>query len=217
MIEDELERQLRQLAKETCSYAEGSSERKQRLEQMIRQLMQSRKLWRGNVSETDYQDILQKTWIYFCGNLCEATTAGAAYNPQRGSVITWINAYIKMRVLDYQLETERQKRQQASSQLFEDGNTIDPIDTIPSPQEPPPILQEMLAWVERDSKLLRRIHLRDRPEINCKTLILRRLPPETSWRELALEFGVKEDTLQAFYRRECLPRLREAGKQLGYL
>ncbi len=217
-MDDELEQQLRQLAKVTCRCVQDSRERKKYLDQMIWQLLRSGKLWRGTgVPKDAYDDILQRTWIYLCCNLCEAKTAHSAFDPNRASVITWINAYIRMRVLDYHLAIEREKRLRVFSQESESGDIIDPVDMLPSPKEPPPIVEELMAWVECESSSLRRIHVRDRPDINCKELILRQLPPATSWKNLAQEFSVSEYTLQGFYQRECLPRLLDAGRRLGYL
>jgi hypothetical protein len=123
-----------------------------------------------------------------------------------------------MRVLDYRLENERMKQQQVTARVMEDGNVIHPIDLLPAPNAASPIVQEILAWVERDSVMLCRVHVRDRPDVHCKALILRRLPPdETPWQELAQEFKLSENTLRGFYRQKCLPPLKEAGRQLGYL
>lgn len=216
---NELDQQLNQSIRKACACARSSLERQHCLDQLIRQLLASGKLWRrSDIPEVDFQDILQRSWIYLCGNLCEATTAAAPYDLARSSVLTWINAYIKMRVLDYRLEIDRAKQLQVSGRVMEDGEVIDPIDLLPAPADPPPILQEILDWVAQERELLRRVHVRDRPDINCKVLILRRLPTdEISWKQLAQEFGVAEETLQGFYRQRCLPRLKEAGRQLGYL
>jgi len=176
------------------------------MNQLIKELTASGKLWHRphNIPETDYQDILQTSWMYFARNLCDGKTA-PKYDAKRSSVPTWINAYIRMRILDYYL---RQKHR-----------PIDPIVPIlPARSEPPNILGDVLAWLERDRAKLQRVHLRDHSEINCYTLILNRLPTEDiSWTQLAQNLEVPKETLQGFYRRECLPRLREAGKQLGYL
>jgi hypothetical protein len=216
---NELDQHLRPIVRKACACPQGSQERQHSLDLLIRQLLASGKLWsRSEIPEAEFQDILQKSWIYLCCNLCEATTAAAPYDPQRSSLLTWINAYIKMRVLDYRLELARVKRQQVTGRVMEDGQAADPLDLIPAPAEPPPMLQELLAWLDRDSRSLSRVHLRDRPDINCKILILRRLPlQETSWKQLAQELGVAENTLQGFYRQQCLPRLKAAGRQLGYL
>lgn len=216
---NDLEQPFSQLIRNACACAKGSLDRQRQLDLLIRLLVESGKLWRrSDIPEADFQEILQKSWIYLCCNLCEASTAAIPYDPARSSVLTWINAYIKMRVLDYRLDIECAKQQRVIGKVMDDGKVIDPIELIPAPVEPPPMLQEILAWVERDSGALRRVYLRDRPDITCNMLILRRLPPqETAWKQLAQEFGVSENTLQGFYRQQCLPRLKEAGRQLGYL
>ncbi|MBW4696028.1 MAG: sigma-70 family RNA polymerase sigma factor [Lyngbya sp. HA4199-MV5] len=216
---NERDYQLNQLVCKACACAASSPERQRCLDQLIRQLTESGRLWsRSDIPDADFQDILQKSWIYLCRNLCEATTAAVPYDPTRSSVLTWINAYIKMRVLDYRLENERMKQQQVTARVMEDGNVIHPIDLLPAPNAASPIVQEILAWVERDSVMLCRVHVRDRPDVHCKALILRRLPPdETPWQELAQEFKLSENTLRGFYRQKCLPPLKEAGRQLGYL
>jgi DNA-directed RNA polymerase specialized sigma24 family protein len=217
---NELDQQLNRLIQKTCTCAQGSEDRQPHLDQLIRQLIESGRLWRRphNIPETDYEEILQKSWIYLCGNLCEATTAAAPYDPQRASVLTWINAYIKMRVLNYYLEQEKERRRREPIRVLDDGTLINPIDLISSPPEPSPILQEILTWLEQESQRLEKVHLRDRPDIHCKALILYRLPPqEKPWKQLAQEFGVCESTLSGFYQRQCLPRLREAGEQFGFL
>jgi DNA-directed RNA polymerase specialized sigma24 family protein len=196
--------QLRLLVQQTCTCAQGSKERQPCLDRLIREIVASGKLLRrGNIPEPDFQDILQKSWIYFCQNLCEATTAQHPYDPTRASVITWFNAYLRMRIVDYW----RDRRPLPLPDYWE------PV----APPEPPPILEELLAWLEQEQRALLRVHVRDHPEVNCKTLILRRLPPPTSFKQLAQELQVPETTLQSFYTNQCLPRLRQAGKKLGYL
>jgi len=211
------DRPFSQLITTTCACTQGSLERRRNLDQLIRQLQLSGKLWHRpfDIPETDYDEILQTTWIYVCGNLCEATTATKPYDSQRANVTTWINAYIRMRILDYYL---RKPLTDLGWGGRNDGEPFDLIAQIPAPPEPSPILQEMLTWLARESLTLQRVHLRDRPDVNCKILIQRRIPPqETPWHQLADEFGVCISTLQGFYRRQCLPRLREAGTQFGFL
>lgn len=215
---DELNEILQQLVVEACSWPLGSDGRNQNLERIIEELKRSRRLRRGSsVPEADYDDILQKTWIYLCRNLCEAETAKKPYNPNRSTLLTWINAYISWRLLDYYLEIEREKAGRMSPIKTTDGEILDPVDIIPARPEPPPILEKVLAWLEQEKKVLRRIYVEGRTDIHCELLIRHRLPPETSWQQLAQELGVSENTLQGFYRRKCVPRLREAGRQLSYL
>ena len=212
---DEIDQQLRQLVIAACGQPRGSLKRQRALNQLIWQIQRSGKLLRG-VGVPDYEDALQQTWLYCCRNLCEALT-GNAYDPELASVITWLNAYLKRRLSDRQREVFQQQAERAFGQLAETGEVINPIDTLPTPANPPPILEEIREWVERESRQLRRIHVRDRPDINCEVLILRRLPPETAWEALSQEFGVAIATLSNFYQRECFPRLLKFGQTQGYL
>ncbi|MEG4076239.1 hypothetical protein QUA30_26805, partial [Microcoleus sp. Pol14C2] len=41
--------------------------------------------------------------------------------------------------------------------------------------------------------------------------------PETPWKNIALEFNLPPSTAPNFYKRECLPRLRNFAKNQGYL
>lgn len=211
---DALEEQLQQLVQETCGHPRGSLARQKKLNQIIGTIQQSGKLLRG-IGVPDYEDALQQTWLYFCRNLCEATT-GDRYNSEKASVTTWLNAYLKCRLQDIRQQVAEKKATRAIAPLSDRDESLDAIDNIASPPSPPPMLEEIREWVMQEGSKLRRIHLRDRPDINCQVLILRRLPPETSWEELAKEFGVAIATLSSFYQRECFPRLLSFGKSQGY-
>lgn len=101
---DHLEEQLRRLVAEACANPPGSQLRQKRLTQVIR--LTAKRLWQE--SSPYYQDALQQTWLYFCHNVCEATTAEEPFNPERGSVITWLNVYLKRRLQDFYLNKQRE-------------------------------------------------------------------------------------------------------------
>jgi hypothetical protein len=91
------------LVAEARSYLPGSVKRQKTLTKIIRLI--SNKLWREDTPY--YQDALQQTLVYLCQNLCESNT-GEAYNPSNGSVITWLNAYLKQRLQDLYLDQIQQ-------------------------------------------------------------------------------------------------------------
>jgi hypothetical protein len=94
----------------------------------------------------------------------------------------------------------------------------DPLDRVAANPDVPPILEAVQTWAETDADgELQRIHIEGFPHVTCQVLILRRLPPETSWQKLSKEFGIKVPTLSSFYQRQCLPRLRKFGELEGYL
>jgi hypothetical protein len=204
---------LRQLVIEACQHPPGSGLRQKNLTKIIR--LATKKLWREYTPY--YPDALQQTWIYFCQNLCEGTT-GACYDPDRASVITWLNNYLKRRLQDSYLDVQKQTAKTISVTSKGDEDSFDPVDNLAATPDIPPLLEEVRKWVLADpQKKLRRTYVFDRPDVNCQVLIIRRLPPETPWKTLAEEFGISAGTLSSFYQRQCMPLLREFGKAEGYL
>ena len=212
---NELQEQVQTLITEACLHPVGHPHRQKRLTQIIRLI--DHQLWRENVPY--YQDALQQTWIYFCQNLCDGKT-GSAYNPEKATVVTWLNAYLKRRLQDgyINLQKQRARNINPSTGANSSGQPSDPIDSLTAPPDPPPLLAEVSAWAASDpAGQLTRMHLAKHPHITCQLLILKRLPPETPWKELAAELGVSIGTLSSFYQRQCLPLLREFGRAQGYL
>lgn len=207
------EQQLVQLIRQTCQQPHGSLERQEGLTEIVRRIQG--KLWKD--SSLHYQDALQRTWLYFCRNLCEATTA-LQFDPERASVVTWLNAYLKGELTKAGWQDGRANDRMASPVVTSGGEIIDPLDTVPAPSDLPPMLETTREWAEADtSGELRRLHLKENSKATCQAVILRRLPPETSWKVLSDEFNVPIATLSTFYRRQCLPRLRKFGEEQGYL
>ena len=214
---DGLEKQLRYLVTEACKHRAGSAERQKNLTKTIR--LVSKRLWKENTPH--YEDALQQTWVYFCQNVCEGNTA-QVYDPTRGSVVTWLNAYLKRRLQDFYIDEQKQQTRTASKQLqsskSSDTTEIDPVDNLEANPDVPPLLEDVRTWAETDlAGELSRVHIEGHPKVTCQILILRRLPPEASWKALAEEFGLSVSTLSSFYQRQCMPRLRKFGQSEGYL
>lgn len=199
---------LRQLVKETCQHPQKSWERQVKLTRLICLLIESDKLWREKTPY--YEDALQQTWLYVCRNLCEAKT-GRAYDPDLSSVITWVNSYLKRRLQDYRQEIQQRKK------LYQNINQ-EILAKVQTPPAVPSILETVRDWAKTDPDgVLSRRHLRGHPKITCQVLILRRLPPRSTWEGLSQEFNLPPTTLSSFYRRHCFPLLREFGRSHGYL
>ncbi|MCU0543004.1 MAG: sigma-70 family RNA polymerase sigma factor [Oscillatoriaceae cyanobacterium Prado104] len=217
--ENNLSQQLAQLVAQACSHPPKSLRRRQKLSETVRLIVKSGKLWQEDTP--DYRDALQQTWVYFCRNVCEANTAKEPYDPSRGSVITWLDNYLKKRLLDCSIEQAKNHRVIVPP-IAGDSEEIDPINYVENPpthsDSPLIILEETKKWVLADPDgELRSVHIRGRPDVTCQILILKRLPPETSWQNIALEFNLPASTAPNFYQRECLPRLRNFAKKQGYL
>lgn len=212
---DELEERLRQLVIETCRYSLGSSKRQQGLTQIVRLIVKSGKLWKDNA--TYYEDALQQTWLYLCRNLCETAT-GDRYSLDRGTLVTWLNGYLRWRLQDCRIQEQTRQAQTAFGQRLGTDKTVDPVEMLLASPDIPPILEATKQWAETDPEgELHCMHIQGHPQLTCQVLILRRLPPETSWKALAAEFNLSISTLSSFYQRQCIPRLRNFGKSQRYI
>lgn len=211
---------LRQLVQDACQHPSGSLQRQKKLTQLIREL--TPRLW--HTSDTYYADALQQTWIYFCRNLCEATT-GRAYDPNQANPVTWLNAYLKRRLQDFRIAENAQRMttiSQSSLMRNRPGNDqdglLDPIDRLPAPPDIPPWLDQVRNWATADADgSLNATCLSHHPDVTAQRLILKRLPPETPWKALSVEYGISIGTLSSFYQRQCLTKLRAFGQTQGYL
>jgi hypothetical protein len=123
LTQEAVDEQLSQLVARTCKHPPGSIERRRGLNHLIQAIVKSGKLWWENTSY--YEDALQQTWLYLCRNLCEVNT-GAQYDPTRSRVTTWLDRYLKKRLLDFRLEEQRQKREQVCVPIS-DRQTSDPL------------------------------------------------------------------------------------------
>lgn len=213
-----LEERLYYLVAEACKHPHGSIERQKNLTKLIRLI--SKNLWKENTPY--YQDALQQTWLYFCQNICEGNT-GKPYDPARASVNTWLNFYLKQRLHDFSINHQQERIRTVSTPVHwlkssEAHHTINLIENIPANPDIPPLLEEVITWIETDpERELSRLHITRHPEVTCQVLLLRRLPPETSWKTLSQEFNLPISTLSSFYQQKCLPCLRKFGKLQGYL
>jgi DNA-directed RNA polymerase specialized sigma24 family protein len=208
----EPEEYLQQLVVVACQHPPGSLERAQTLTRIIRLI--SPQLWR---EETPYYpDALQETWLYFCRNICERGTA-EPYNPSRATLSTWLNAYLRFRLRNHYVEQQERISKQFES-ISEQSALTSEIDKVAGDYDIPPILEEVKAWAEADvARELTAIHIRNYPNVTAQLLILKRLPPEASWKQLAEELGLSVSTLSSFYQRKCFPLLRNFAKSRGYI
>lgn len=201
------------LVPEACKHPPGSAARQKHLTRIIR--LVAPKLWRENTPF--YQDALQQTWVYFCQNICEGNT-GRAFDRERGTIVTWLNFYLKKRLQDLLTDDRKRKDLFVSKKSDDSTEALDPLENLPSEPDVPPLLEAVRQWVEADPQgELRGIYITNRPDVTAQILILRRLPPETSWKDLAADYKLSVSTLSSFYQRQCLPRLRKFGELEGYL
>lgn len=212
------EEHLVTLVQDACRHPAGSPQRQKNLTQIIRFI--KNKLWKENTPY--YQDALQQTWLYFCQNICEGNT-GNPYDPNRSSISGWLNFYLKRRLQDFYLNSKQERLKRVSTPIDglnsgEANHSVNFVENLPAKPEVPPLLEEVTRWVETDPDgELQHIHIKNHPEVTCQIIILRRLPPETSWKALSQEFNLPISTLSGFYQRQCLPCLRQFAESQGYL
>jgi hypothetical protein len=197
---------------QACNHRPGSQERNYYLTQIIRVI--APKLWRVNTPY--YADALQQTWTYFVDHIC------TQYDPSRASISTWLNVYLRYRHQDLvQWAAEEQRNHIClDPQMPETADHPAQVirDVASKDYGSSEWLEQVIHWVETDADgILRQTHVRGRPDINCQTILLLRLPPVTPWRAIATRFNQKVPTLAGFYQRQCLPRLRQFGQTAGLL
>ncbi len=202
---------LASLVAEACQYPVGSRQRQRLVTQIIRQMQQSGKIWRDYRIDADqYQEALQRTWVWFCQNLHN-------YDATQSSLMTWFNGTLQYRIKDVKREAQIQQQQFAVPY----DETIDLISNLPAPPTDEPLqwLTETLDWLQQEQPRLQQITIRDRPDLDAYTLIQRRLPTphQASWKVLSAQFDISIPTLSSFYRRQCLPLLREFAQAQGWM
>lgn len=203
-----LNQQLQHLVAEACSHPAKSLMRRQKLSEIVRVVIKSGKLWKENTAY--YNDALQQTWLYFCRN-------PEQYNPNSCSVITWLDNCLKWRLQDFRSQEAEIQAKTVSLSSLSIENISNTIESLPAAADIPPILSETYQWVMTDpDNDLTSTHVKGRPDVTCQVLILRRLPPETPWKNIAKEFNLPPSTAPNFYKRECLPRLRNFALRQGY-
>jgi peptide methionine sulfoxide reductase MsrA len=200
---DEFNLYLQQLVGMALLYPPQSLERQRYLTQIIRLINKSGKMWCDRNSP-HYEDALQKTWQHLCENLDK-------YDSTKASLTTWLNQYLKWRIIDgYQAQNREQARQEEYKRHLTDTSPDDFLEAEKN-------LEKLKAWLTADAEgILSRTHIREYPEVNCQTLILRKLQPDATWKILAAEFGINDKTLSSFYQRKCMPILQEFSKKENF-
>lgn len=201
---------------EARQYPPGHHKRKQCLSKIIRIIQKSKKLWYEHTPY--YEDALQLTWLYFCQNICEEGT-GKQFDPDRSSIITWLNQYLKWRLRDFQIS----KAQYHARFCFPISSTganqaCDVMANLAAPPDIPPILEVTRHWVETDpTGELRGLHILNRPDVNCQVLLLKRIFSDMQWDQISQEFDLPISTLSSFFQRRCMPVVKKFGEQQGFL
>jgi hypothetical protein len=209
-----------ELVTQACQYLPGSKARGRFLSKLIREIVKSGKLWKENTPY--YEEALQKTWIYLSQNLCEATTAKRPYDPEESCIYTWLNAYLKMRLLDCRQNEQKQQQQQKHRRIVslegEQNEAI--INSIENQQAEPDAsfyVAEVIEWIETDPhNELKSRHIRGKPQINCQVLLQRQCLYGQSFQEIAKDLGCAHSTLYELFNNDCRHLLQKFCEDQGY-
>ncbi|MGB8687034.1 MAG: sigma-70 family RNA polymerase sigma factor [Microcoleus sp.] len=217
---DPAHQQIVELVTKACQQPPGSPQRAHFLNQLIREILKSGKLWKENTPY--YKEALNKTLIYLSRNLCEATTAKRPYDPEESQITTWLNAYLKKRLLDCRLAKQKEKQKQKPRQIVslegeQDEENLNSIEKLPAEPDSIFYVEEVIEWIETDpNNELKSRHVRGKPQINCQVLLLRRCLYGQSLQELAKEFGCAHSTLYQLFNNDCRHLLQKFCEDQGY-
>lgn len=213
----DLNQQLQGLIVRACAHSLGSPERQAAFAEIVRLVMRSGKLWRESTAY--YPDALQEMWEYCLQHIDDPEKG---YNPAVCTVTTWLDDRLKKNLRRYRDRKYRQHKRHLSPFRSDDGQFVDPVETLVSPIDSQPALRmwsHLIAWVRQDPDQVLRSRVCMRyPQISAQTLLLRRLPPdEHSWDDIAAEFRADKKYIAQWYSRYCNSLLRDWGRTQGYL
>lgn len=225
--------QIQALTAQVCQHLPASWGRRRLETELFKLIYQSLKLMGrqcphyhplddeiGKPKDPDYYpDALQLTLSYCHRNLCQGkNNTGKVYDSSKGSVLNWLKDYLCYRLYDFWVKEQEERRNNPPPPNI---GVDDPEP--PEPEAPPDsspalaMLEDVRTWAEADlSGELRGCHVANHPEANCQVLILRRLPPETPWKEISRELRLPIPTLSGHYQQKCKRMLRQFGQSQGY-
>jgi DNA-directed RNA polymerase specialized sigma24 family protein len=200
---DELDEQLLQLATIAQQHQPLTQERKVALTKLVNTIVNSGKLchpqsrlFPGNLYEDIYNEALQELLLYICQNIHK-------YNPNRASVLTWVNFLLERRFFSEAIPKILNK--QGITQMPDQDN-------IASPSEPKYLTEIVKECIELDpDNLFKRKYIENYPQANFQTLALQRISGK-SWKAIATELEIKISTVSSFYYRcvnEFASKLKE--------
>lgn len=200
---NELDEQLKQLAI-SAQHPALTQGRQLALRKLVNGIVQSGRLCRpqrGQFSgsyEDIYNEAVQELLLYICQNV-------EKYDPERGSVMAWVNVLL-----------ERRFFKEAIPKILGKPNlqkmTLSDLDNLAPPEETESLTEILKECIESDpDNLFKKEYLQNYPAANFQVLLQRRFSGK-SWKEISAEFDINIKTLSSFYYR-CVnkfsSRLRE--------
>jgi DNA-directed RNA polymerase specialized sigma24 family protein len=190
---DELDEQLRQLALVAQQHPLLTQERQLALRKLINGILKSGRLCHPKSSQFSgaYQDIyeeaLQELLLYICENI-------EKYNPERGSVMAWVNVLLERRFFKEAIPKNLDKPNLTRM-------TLSDLDNLALPEESENLTDLLRECIELDPEnLFKKEHVENYPAVSFQALMRRRILGK-SWKDISAEFHLKTSTISSFYSR----------------
>jgi len=213
-MDDEVDKQLKQLAIEAQQHPPKSELRQQALAKLLSAIQQSGKLvhprqgqFQGFYEEI-YAEALQRLFYFMCEQIDR-------YNPEK-EVLQWVNFLLKQRFF---IEASREVLPLLPNGI-RNGHftrlTIEDLDrnhlNEANPQLTPLLSEEVIQCLEEDPEgIFQAACVADNAAANFQYLAMSRAAGYT-WKEISAELGMTISTLSSFYKRSLTkfaPRIRE--------
>src|SRR4028119_1215666 len=190
---NELDEQLKQLAISAQQHPALTQGRQLALRKLVNGIVQSGRLCRpqrGQFSgsyEDIYNEAVQELLLYICQNIDK-------YNPERGSVMAWVNVLL-----------ERRFFKEAIPKILDKPNltrmTLSDLDNLALPEKTENLTDLLRECIELDPEnLFKKEHVENYPAVSFQALVRRRILGK-SWKDISAEFHLKTSTISSFYSR----------------
>jgi RNA polymerase sigma factor (sigma-70 family) len=195
---NELDEQLKLLAISAQQHPPLTQGRQLAVRKLVNGIVQSGRLCRpqrGQFSgsyEDIYDEAVQELLLYICQNI-------EKYDPERGSVMAWVNVLL-----------ERRFFKEAIPKILGKPNlqkmTLSDLDNLAPSEETESLTEILKECIESDpDNLLKKEYLQNYPTANFQVLLQRRFSGK-SWKEISAEFDINIKTISSFYYR-CVNKL----------
>jgi len=214
-----MDEELRELIKQASELSLDSPQRAKAISLLIVKIQQLPGFYQS--SHQDYFDALDQIWEWLGRNIQDFEEHPPSLTV---SLVRWVNGNLHWRVKD--IKNKRNQGISLDTQLNEESTGISFQEVISETGFEPPRLDGLEGYIEKIQRqnikfiakklkeyidedpdfILRKSHLRNNPECNFQVIIQRlylKDKPETK-RAIAQDFGVSEQTLYAYYRRNWL-------------
>ena len=193
---DELNERLKQLAIVAQKYPPLAVERQLALAKLVEGILHSGKLWypyKGQCSEDIYDEAQQNLLLYICEEI-------EKYNPERGSVMAWVNMLFSKRFVKEAVAKTRKQHVLQFPIVFD-------LDNLLLSEQKTLLSEKIREIIEEDPEgLFRSEHIENNIEANFQALVRQRFSGR-SWKEISSKLGIKVPTLSCFYQR-CLKKFK---------